>query len=258
MIITNGLAILEMPISASNLMYPVLIWDEQDAVLFDACLPGQATALRTAVREAGVSFQHLLTVILTHQDLDHIGSTEGLRQLSDGRIRVMAHATEIPFIQFDEKPTKMKADFVLQFAAQHHAELRPDQVERIKQDLAGAWPEVRPLFADVKARVDTALQDREVLPLCGGIEVIHTPGHTPGHCCFYLRRYKALVAGDALNVQNGGLVGPSTEHSANLRQAVQSLRLLEAYDIDTVLCYHGGLFAERANARIAALASQQA
>lgn len=43
------------------------------------------------------------------------------------------------------------------------------------------------------------LADAQVLELAGlSFEVVHTPGHTPGHCCFYLRSEGLLFSGDQL------------------------------------------------------------
>ncbi|HEX6131402.1 MAG TPA: MBL fold metallo-hydrolase, partial [Actinomycetota bacterium] len=41
------------------------------------------------------------------------------------------------------------------------------------------------------------LEDGEVLRVAGlRIEVLHTPGHTPGHCCFLVDGEALLCAGD--------------------------------------------------------------
>jgi glyoxylase-like metal-dependent hydrolase (beta-lactamase superfamily II) len=40
------------------------------------------------------------------------------------------------------------------------------------------------------------LQDRQWLPYFGGLEVIHLPGHTAGHCGFYSRAHDLLLSGD--------------------------------------------------------------
>ncbi|MCK9911855.1 hypothetical protein MXD81_22055, partial [Microbacteriaceae bacterium K1510] len=59
-----------------------------------------------------------------------------------------------------------------------------------------------------KAKVDRVLTDGEELPYCGGIRVIFTPGHTPGHISLYLQQSKTLVAADAMIVWDGVLRGP--------------------------------------------------
>jgi glyoxylase-like metal-dependent hydrolase (beta-lactamase superfamily II) len=43
------------------------------------------------------------------------------------------------------------------------------------------------------------LADQQVVRVAGlEIEVVHTPGHTPGHCCFLLRSDGTLFSGDHL------------------------------------------------------------
>ena len=101
-----------------------------------------------------------------------------------------------------------------------------------------------------RLNVTKTVEDGETLDYCGGIEVIHTPGHTPGHACFYLRRYKTLVAGDAMNVMDGKLVGPNPIFTLDMKQGIESLKKLLNYDIETVICYHGGIFIDRPKERI--------
>lgn len=43
-----------------------------------------------------------------------------------------------------------------------------------------------------------ALTDGEVLPVSGGLRVVHTPGHSPGHISLLLEPTGTLITGDAL------------------------------------------------------------
>src|SRR5262249_22975712 len=70
--------------------------------LVDTGLPGQQDAIATALAEAGVQVHDLKRIILTHQDIDHVGSLHDLVQSSGAR--VLAHATEVPFIDGTELP----------------------------------------------------------------------------------------------------------------------------------------------------------
>jgi glyoxylase-like metal-dependent hydrolase (beta-lactamase superfamily II) len=57
-----------------------------------------------------------------------------------------------------------------------------------------------------------ALQDGEVLPVSGGLRVVHTPGHSPGHVSLLHEDSRTLITGDALfNVRflGGARVSPS-------------------------------------------------
>ncbi|MDA8335709.1 MAG: hypothetical protein M0Z41_12125 [Peptococcaceae bacterium] len=97
-----------------------------------------------------------------------------------------------------------------------------------------------------KAAVDRMLTDGEELPFCGGVTVIGTPGHTPGHF--------ALVAGDALVVTDGRLDKMSPHLTFDPDEAARSLRKLTRYDVETAICYHGGLYQGDVNKRLAVLA----
>jgi glyoxylase-like metal-dependent hydrolase (beta-lactamase superfamily II) len=99
-------------------------------------------------------------------------------------------------------------------------------------------------------RVDEHLEEGSRLDLAGGTRVIFTPGHTPGHLSLYLERSKVLVAGDALTAEEGRLNGPNPPLTLDVREAVRSVRRLAELDVDTIVCYHGGVVGEDANGQL--------
>jgi glyoxylase-like metal-dependent hydrolase (beta-lactamase superfamily II) len=98
--------------------------------------------------------------------------------------------------------------------------------------------------------VDEHLEDGACLELAGGIRVIFTPGHTPGHLSLYLERPKVLVAGDALTAEGGQLNGPNPPLTLDVDEALQSVRRLADLDVNTIVCYHGGVVGEDANGQL--------
>src|SRR3954454_14045276 len=70
--------------------------------MVDTGLPGQLDAITTVLAEAGVNVADLKQIILTHQDIDHVGSLYDLVQASAAR--VLAYAAETPFIDGSELP----------------------------------------------------------------------------------------------------------------------------------------------------------
>jgi len=82
-----------------------------------------------------------------------------------------------------------------------------------------------------------------------------TPGHTPGHVCLYIKSHRLLIAGDQLRVEDGFLVGPAEMYTPDMPTALKSLTKLADFDIDSVICYHGGLYGPNASSRIAELAN---
>jgi glyoxylase-like metal-dependent hydrolase (beta-lactamase superfamily II) len=84
------------------------------------------------------------------------------------------------------------------------------------------------------------LEDREVVPVCGGIEVIHVPGHSEGNCSYYLRRHKAIIGGDTIfGDPEGNLTPPPERYCLDVEQATREMRRLLDYDFDAFIYTHG-------------------
>jgi glyoxylase-like metal-dependent hydrolase (beta-lactamase superfamily II) len=242
--IADGVEVLELPMqgfAGRSIIHPTLIWDDDTAVLVDAGFLGQLQQIREAMGNAGVPFDRLDKVIITHQDIDHIGSLPDIIRESSHKVEVLSHEEEKPYIECRKPLIKMNRERLSKMAVS----LPEEQRQRMEA-----------LFANPpKASVDTMVADEQVLPYCGGITVIFTPGHTPGHICLYLNKSKTLIAGDALVAVDGELRGPNPQATYDLDTALQSLKKLTEYDIETVICYHGGVYGDSANERLAELAS---
>lgn len=63
-----------------HIIHPTLLWDQEMAVLIDTGFPGQMEDLRVAMEKIRVPLDKLKVVILTHQDIDHIGSLPDILQ----------------------------------------------------------------------------------------------------------------------------------------------------------------------------------
>ena len=84
------------------------------------------------------------------------------------------------------------------------------------------------------------LKHGEILDYCGGIEVIHVPGHSEGNACYYLRAVKAIIAGDTIFADdNGKMETPPERYCLDAGQAAREIRRLFDYDFDAILLTHG-------------------
>ncbi|TVX94367.1 MBL fold metallo-hydrolase [Paenibacillus agilis] len=227
-------------------IYPTLLWDEKDLLLVDTGYPGQLPLLEEAFCKLGKSTKEITSIIMTHQDLDHIGSLPDIIKESEQNIEVLSSPFEQPYIQGDKPLLKLTPEAI----KQAQASLPPQLPEQWRSAF------IFMLKNPPRAQVHRTLQDGEQLPCCGGITVIPTPGHTPGHISLYHQPSKTLIAGDAMVVTEGQLFGPDEMHTLDLRTAYNSLHQLTQYDIDTVICYHGGMYTGAANRRIAELARE--
>jgi glyoxylase-like metal-dependent hydrolase (beta-lactamase superfamily II) len=225
--------------ASQSIIYPVILWDQKDgATLIDAGMPGSEAAIGEHLKRLGLGWKDIRRIIITHQDIDHAGGASAIVESS--KAEVLAHRDDIPYIQGEQRLLKMD----------------PGQIEAMMQTFEPEQHEkaLRPDENPPTVHVTRALADGEELPYGGGIVVIHTPGHTPGHISLFLPADHLLIAGDALRIENGVLEGPSPKATPDLSRATASLRKLLGYPIDRVLCYHGGLSSSGALARLWELA----
>ena len=137
-----------------------LIWDDaKNAAIIDP--GGEAPRLIARIEELGL---HLKAILLTHGHLDHVGAAEALKAHFDAPIW-----------------GPMEEDrFLLQSL--------PEQAQMF------GLPYVAPFEPDRYFN-----QEGEVLEIAGNrLEILHLPGHTPGHIGFLERDKKIAFTGDVL------------------------------------------------------------
>ncbi len=205
----------------------------QGPTLVDTGLPGQLEQIGGALAPASVQVADLKRIVLTHQDIDHVGSLHDLAQASGAL--VLAHEIEAPFIDGTELP---------RFAS---------------PAMLASRPELRPVVERFQPTpVDRKLQDGARLDLAGGARVVFTPGHTIGHMCLYLERSRTVIAGDALTASDGRLLGPNQNATSDMATAVRSVQKLAALEVQAIVCYHGGVVQDDAGSQLRRLAEELA
>lgn len=201
----------------------------------DAGLPGFGKTLEADLAHLGFSPGDVEAVVLTHSDGDHTGVAPRLRAAG---ARVLIHAADEPALR---RPGPKKGD-----AAMRHV-------------LANMWrPEARAIFKDTirhggarPAKIDGAetFADDEILDVPGKPRVIHTPGHTAGHCALHLEERSVLFAGDALLTHElftkgeGPRLMPHYVNEDN-DACLASLARLEGLRADVLLPGHGAPWRE--------------
>ena len=87
------------------------------------------------------------------------------------------------------------------------------------------------------------------------LQVIETPGHTPGHISVLDSTGGILVAGDALNGANGGVVGANPDFTEDMQLANASVEKLAGFDYEVILFGHGEPVLENGSSAVADLAA---
>lgn len=227
-------------------IHPTLLADDSEMILVDTGFPGQLPQIQQALAAAGTSLQRLTKIILTHQDIDHIGSLPDILKEARQSIEVLATSAEQPFIQGERRLLKITPEVIERTISALPPEMPAAMRSAIRTGLENP----------PRARVDRTIADGGELADCGGITAIITPGHTPGHLCLYHQPSKTLIAGDAMRAVDGRLSGPDPSATLELAMATASLKKLASYDIQRVICYHGGLVEGDVNRQIADLANR--
>lgn len=232
--VNDELYVLELPLNfggATMMMCLSLIVDpDHGLTLVDTGVPGQEGLIEEALIAEGFSLAELKQIVLTHQDMDHVGSLSQLKQLTGANL--VAYVDEVPYI--DGRLVSPK---------------RPS-AERLAQ-----MPEFAALLNSLKrTEIDEPVNDGDTLSKSGNAKVIATPGHTHGHMSLYLPKSKTLITGDAMVSENGRLFGPMAAATPNMAQAMESVKKFLEYDIETIVCYHGGLVTDDANGQVSRVA----
>lgn len=222
--------ILDIPMGfkeMAEIIHPVLLQGDGQLVLVDAGYVGALPRIEEAVRAQGFEPEQITHIVLTHQDHDHMGSAAAFKKKYP-RVMIMASKKEAPYISGEQKSLRLAQAEQLQ-------EVLPPEQKDFGQTFLNLLKRVEPVA------VDLTLSDHDSL-LCGGCQIIATPGHTPGHISLYLPNERTVIAGDAMALGDGGPVIANPQFTLDIEGAKQSMEKLLSLNADTWICYHGGVF----------------
>lgn len=127
--------------------------------------------------------------------------------------------------------------------------LRLQQAENIynrlpKEEREGAKKFQNFIASIENVEVDLCLKDKDFFPWCGGVEIVATPGHMPGHISIYVKESKTLISGDALVIEDNKLAIANPQYTLDIITAKKSIEKLLNYEINRIICYHGGIYSK--------------
>src|SRR2546425_1584146 len=205
------------------LVFPMncfLVQEEDGLTLIDSTMSSPADDVIAWVKEVG---KELRRVALTHAHGDHVGGVAGMRLRFPG-IEV----------SMSERDSRILA------GAKTLLETEPQT-------------EVKGYFVKVDWKPDRLLKPGDRV---GSLEVVASPGHTPGHVAFLDERDRSLIAGDAFQTRGGmavsGDLRPLFPFPAmatwNKQTALTSAAALSALSPSLLVVGHGTAVSEPVSA----------
>lgn len=203
---------------------PYIIVDTDGLTLIDTGIPGsQKKILAYITGPLGKSAQDLKRILLTHSDLDHVGGLAALHKASGARTYA----------------SKIEAQAIAEGKASRQIKPTGFSMRRVMFAL------MRPFMKVAPFQVDEILEEGQVLPVLGGLRVVETPGHTPGHISFFAPSLGILFCGDSM-VSEQGLQVSRPAMSWDNAQAAESVRKQAALGAHTVGSGHGPVVSQAA------------
>jgi glyoxylase-like metal-dependent hydrolase (beta-lactamase superfamily II) len=207
-----------------------LVREEDGLTLVDSTMSSPAADVARVAAELGLQLRR---VALTHAHGDHVGGVAGVRDGYPGVI-----------VSIGERDARLLAG---------DTSLQPGE----PQVPAKGW------FVKVPWEPDQQLKPGDRV---GSLEVVASPGHTPGHIAFLDVRDRTMIAGDAFQTRGGiavsGVVRPlfpfpalATWHKPSALSSAQALRKLQP---SRLAVGHGDVLEEPLPAMDRAIAAAQA
>jgi glyoxylase-like metal-dependent hydrolase (beta-lactamase superfamily II) len=195
---------------------------EAEPSLIDCGYARSLPRIASALERHGHPLKDLARVVCTHGHPDHAG---GARELALAGVAVLMHPADADRLETTWRDA-----------------LRSPSRGRIFAAMTPEPPDIVPIV------------DGDILPMLGGLEVIHTPGHTPGSVCLYGARDRVLFVGDTLQRRFGRVTSASGLYSDDVDAARRALKRLASLDVETLVFSHYAPLTDGASETIASLA----
>lgn len=197
--------------------------------VIDVGLPRCAPRVLAALGAIGAGPGDVTRVLLTHAHVDHVGAAAKVARVT-GR-GVLVHADDAEFVRTGHGPPRD----------------RSSRLGRLLGSLDNGFDPVA---------VDDELHDGQLLAIAGGLRVIHTPGHSPGHVAYLHEPTGTLVTGDSIfNVR--GLRWPFAAFCTDFRMTRQTAHRLAETDYAVAAFTHGKELTDNPRAAVGAFLVRQ-
>ena len=181
--------------------------DTDGLTLVDTSINNAGAKILAQLQQAGHAPSAVKRILITHAHPDHIGSLPEVQQATGAE--VWCHPLEKPVIEGQQPIVRRPSG------------LRPPDMK------------VTP------TPVSRTLNENEVLPVLGGLQVIYTPGHAPGHISFWHPERRLLITGDVIFYMLNRMTQPLAALTVDAEENKRSIKKVIALKPDSLLFGHG-------------------
>jgi len=198
---------------------PYLIVDPDGLTVIDTGLPHSEKKILAYVTSLGKRVQDVKRIIITHADFDHIGGLAALQAATGARTYA----------------SRIEADAIARGKSSREINPSGFSLRRVLFAL------IRPFIKATPVKVDEILAEGDTLPVLGGLRVVETPGHTPGHISLFAPSAKVLFCGDSMVSDQNGLQGSRPGITWDETKARESERKQATLGANIVCSGHGSV-----------------
>jgi glyoxylase-like metal-dependent hydrolase (beta-lactamase superfamily II) len=181
-------------------------------------------------RPKPIEWSDIRMLFLTHLHPDHIGLSWKILELSGARL--VMHRAEAEYLGMVTRESR-NPFFTLAMKKAGVPEEMQALMERSMREIRRQYHPHDP---------EWVVEGGEQIPVRGGtLQVLWTPGHSPGHACLYSPEHRYLISGDHILEFITPNIGWQPGQDV-LAEYLESLELLEPLDVDLILPSHGGPF----------------
>ena len=218
---------LEHPFIPSGIVPYLVEEGPTDLTLIDTCFLKDVPKLETYLRDIDHSIEEINRIVLTHVHIDHTQAVNEIKKISGGHAKLYSHWIEARYLTNNPK---------------YHGPPTHEVVTQILQKYSISSEELIKRFGSFEQEqiiVDQALKDGDMVGT--KLQVIHTPGHTPGHISLYYEKERIIFGSDSLfkSVMDiDGLYVPPSQVSIDPATAAISAYRLSHIKCDKLLLAH--------------------
>jgi len=214
--------------------YPTVIRVNDKNYLVDCGYEESFGEFVAALNTLGISIEDLYAIIISHDDIDHLGALHLFKSVNRGLI-IYCSKIEEPSVS-----GKIKSERLIQ--AENSLAHIPEEYKSWAIDF------IQQLKRIQRLEVDLTLNDNDKIEQ--DIVVIHTPGHTKGHVSLYIPSEGTVIANDAVIIEGDELDIANPAFTLDLCQAVKSVEKIRDLNPEKLICYHGGIMQENLHEKL--------